>query len=79
VKSSRLALSILGVILLLAGITFSLQGANYLGGSAMSGSSFWLYAGAGIAVLGLLLLLGTLVMKSGGKESSTAAPAAPAA
>lgn len=67
-KSGRLAVSVVGVILLLAGIVFALQGADYLGGSAMSGSSFWLYAGVGIAIVGLLLLAGTFVMKSGRKD-----------
>jgi hypothetical protein len=63
-SSGRTALSILGVLLLLAGLVFSFQGAGYIGGSVMTGSSFWLYAGAGIAVLGVLLLLGGLLMGS---------------
>ncbi len=47
----------MGVVLLLAGVTFSLQGANYLGGSSMTGDPFWLYAGAVIAVIGVVLLV----------------------
>ncbi|HZW85782.1 MAG TPA: hypothetical protein VFE91_07780 [Nitrososphaerales archaeon] len=70
-KSTKVGLAIVGVLLLLAGITFALQGANYLGGSAMTGSSFWLYAGVGIAIVGLVLLVGAVAMKSGGKMTST--------
>jgi hypothetical protein len=61
VNSAGWGTFILGVVLLLAGVTFALQGANYLGGSAMTGSSFWLYAGAVIAVLGVILLVGAAV------------------
>jgi hypothetical protein len=68
-KSGRTAVSILGVLLLLAGLVFSFQGAGYIGGSAMTGISFWLYAGAGIAVLGLLLLVGGLLMGSRGSQA----------
>lgn len=50
-------MSIIGVLLFLAGATFALQGANYLGGSSMTGNSFWLYVGAIIAVLGVVLLV----------------------
>ncbi len=55
-NSSGWGVMILGIILFLAGATFSLQGANYLGGSAMTGSSFWLYAGVVVAVLGVVLV-----------------------
>ncbi len=58
----------MGVILLLAGATFSLQGANYLGGSAMSGSSFWLYAGVVIALLGVVLLAVAFTRNSRGPK-----------
>lgn len=62
-NSGRLGLSVLGILLLLAGITFALQGANYIGGSSMSGNSFWLYAGAGVAILGVGILIGSFAMK----------------
>jgi hypothetical protein len=55
---------ILGVVLLLAGVTFALQGANYLGGSAMTGNPFWLYAGAATAVLGVILLVAAVAWNS---------------
>ncbi len=63
-NSSDWGVTVLGIILLLAGATFSLQGANYLGGSAMTGSSFWLYAGVVIAVLGVVLLAVALLRNS---------------
>lgn len=74
-KSTKVGLAIVGILLLLAGATFALQGANYLGGSAMTGSSFWLYAGVGIAVVGVVLLLAALAMKSGSKMGISTSPA----
>ena len=62
--SAGWGMSILGVLLFLAGLTFTLQGANYIGGSSMTGSSFWLYAGAVIAVLGVVLLVAAFVRNS---------------
>jgi len=52
------ALLVVGVILLLTGIVFALQGANYIGGSAlMSGNSTYIYVGGLVAIVGLVLLL----------------------
>jgi ABC-type dipeptide/oligopeptide/nickel transport system permease component len=45
-----------GVVLVIAGTVFALQGFGALGGSAMSGSDFWAIAGPVIAVAGLVLL-----------------------
>jgi protein-S-isoprenylcysteine O-methyltransferase Ste14 len=46
------------VMLLLTGIVFALQGANYIGGSAlMSGNSTYIYVGGLIAFVGFILLL----------------------
>jgi hypothetical protein len=57
VNSRKLALLILGVLLLLAGIVFSLQGANIITGSSlMSGNSTYIYVGAIVAIIGLALL-----------------------
>ncbi len=39
----------------LFGAVFGLQGDGIIGGSAMSGNSFWVYAGGVIAVVGLVL------------------------
>ncbi len=47
---------IAGVIALLVGIVWVLQGADILMGSVMSGSTFWLGAGVVAAVVGVGLL-----------------------
>lgn len=55
---TRFVLGVVGVLLLVAGTVFALQGFGVLGGSVMSGSSFWAAAGPIIAVAGLALLVG---------------------
>lgn len=50
----------LGVLLSLLGITWILQGINVLGGSFMSGQSFW----AGMGVLALAIGIGLLVLRN---------------
>jgi len=67
---------ILGVILFLAGIVFSLQGANVITGSSlMSGNPTYIYVGAVVAIIGLaLLVLSTRV----GKKPPISAAVAPA-
>lgn len=47
----------IGVIAILVGVVWILQGANVLLGSVMSGSSFWLGAGIAVLLVGLLLVL----------------------
>ena len=64
-----MGLLIVGVLLVLAGSTFALQGADYLGGSSMTGNPFWLYAGSGIAVLGVLLIIVAVARRSRSKMS----------
>jgi hypothetical protein len=44
-----------GVVLVLAGVIFTLQGVGVLGGSVMSGVTFWAVAGPVIALAGLAL------------------------
>ena len=44
-----------GFILMLAGVVFTLQGVGVLGGSVMSGITFWAVAGPVIALSGLIL------------------------
>jgi hypothetical protein len=51
----RIALVGVGFILMLAGVVFTLQGVGVLGGSVMSGVTFWAVAGPVIAVAGLVL------------------------
>jgi hypothetical protein len=51
----RLVLVGLGFLLTLAGVVFTLQGVGVLGGSVMSGVTFWAVAGPVIALAGLAL------------------------
>ncbi|MDR2998248.1 MAG: hypothetical protein LBU78_09025 [Microbacterium sp.] len=48
---------ILGVILLLVGAIWTLQGLNVLGGSAMSGSPLWATVGPIVLVVGVILIV----------------------
>src|SRR5271165_5433715 len=51
----RVVLVGVGVLVTLAGIIFTLQGVGVLGGSVMSGVTFWAVAGPVIALAGLAL------------------------
>ena len=44
-----------GVLVTVAGIVFALQGLGYLGGSVMSGVTFWAVAGPLIALAGIAI------------------------
>ena len=48
---------ILGVLVLLVGALWTLQGLGYIGGSAMSGVTLWAVIGPIVAVAGLGLAL----------------------
>ncbi len=43
----------LGVLLVLMGAVWTLQGLNVLGGSGMSGHSFWGWAGVAVGLVGI--------------------------
>ena len=51
----RVVLVGVGFLLTLAGVVFTLQGVGVLGGSVMSGVTFWAVAGPAIALAGLVL------------------------
>jgi hypothetical protein len=51
----RTGLFVLGIVVALAGLLFTLQGVGVLGGSAMSNTTFWSVAGPVIIVVGLIL------------------------
>jgi hypothetical protein len=70
-KTSYLAIGIVGILLLLAGIVFVLQGDGMIGGSAMTGVTFWIYAGSGVVVVGLILAFLGFYM---GSKSETKKP-----
>jgi hypothetical protein len=52
----KLAGTIAGILLILLGALWILQGANIVGGSVMSGQSQWLYIGIVVAVAGAALV-----------------------
>ena len=75
-NSRRLALLVVGVILLLMGIVFSLQGANVITGSSlMSGNSTYIYVGILVAIIGLVLVAwSSRSVKSQGPATQTVTP-----
>jgi divalent metal cation (Fe/Co/Zn/Cd) transporter len=53
----KIAMVTVGAILVLAGVTFGLQGLGVIGGSAMSGKNMWAVTGPLIAVVGVVLVV----------------------
>ncbi|MFD5541631.1 hypothetical protein ACFWIJ_28350 [Streptomyces sp. NPDC127079] len=49
---------VVGALLLLSGVVWSLQGSDVIGGSGMSGQAQWLVIGLFVAVIGAVLLVG---------------------
>jgi hypothetical protein len=63
VKSSVLIAA--GALITVAGVIFALQGLGYIGGSVMSGTTFWAVAGPFIALAGIaLIVFGVRVRRS---------------
>lgn len=54
---NRTVLLVVGLVLLLAGALFTLQGLDVVGGSPMSGRTLWAVLGPVIALVGLVLLV----------------------
>ena len=52
----RIVLNVVGVVLVLLGGLWTLQGANMLAGSFMSGQPMWLYIGIIVLIVGLGVL-----------------------
>lgn len=52
----KIALTIIGGLLILAGVVWFFQGIGVLGGSVMSGQSQWEYIGGLTAVVGIVLV-----------------------
>lgn len=71
-RSSSLGLGIVGVLLLLAGTVFALQGDGIIGGSSMTGVSFWIYAGSVIAVIGVIFIVLGFVLTSRSRAGEVA-------
>ena len=75
-ESRKLALVIVGVLLVLAGLVFSLQGAGVImGSSLMSGNSTYIYVGAVVVIIGLILLALGVMSKSKMASTPSTAPA----
>ena len=52
----KLVANIVGVLMVLIGAIWTLQGSNVLGGSVMSGQSMWLWIGIVVLIAGLGVL-----------------------
>jgi hypothetical protein len=52
---SRRVSLIVGVILVLVGLVWTLQGLGVLGGSAMSGVALWAVVGPFVAIIGIII------------------------
>ncbi|MGD0630836.1 MAG: hypothetical protein ABR987_16010 [Terracidiphilus sp.] len=53
----RIAVNIVGAVLILGGAVWILQGVNILPGSFMTGQMIWAWRGAAAVAVGLLLLI----------------------
>ncbi|MEV0128351.1 hypothetical protein AB0H83_07770 [Dactylosporangium sp. NPDC050688] len=53
----RWVLIVVGALLILSGVVWTLQGLDVLGGSSMSGSTIWAVIGPVAAVIGAVLFL----------------------
>jgi hypothetical protein len=60
----RWVLIILGILFILMGAGWALQGGNLLPYGQMAGQSRWIYLGLALAVLGILLFLMGLLRKA---------------
>jgi hypothetical protein len=56
---------VVGVVMLLVGGLWTLQGLGYVGGSFMSGSATWAVVGPAVAGLGLALIIVALQRRGG--------------
>jgi len=54
---TRIVLLVIGAVLVLVGVGWTLQGLDVLGGSAMSGKAVWAVLGPIVAVVGAVLLV----------------------
>lgn len=53
----RVVATVIGVLMFLVGLLWTLQGLGYVGGSSMSGDSTWAVVGPAVAGLGIALLI----------------------
>lgn len=55
-----IARAIVGIVLVVIGGLWTLQGSNVIAGSAMSGQSHWLYIGIVVLLAGMAMLIWTV-------------------
>ena len=60
---TRIVLIVMGAILILAGVLWTLQGLGVVGGSAMSGDTLWAVVGPIVVVVGAVVLFRGLRME----------------
>jgi hypothetical protein len=65
----RIAIAVLGVLVALAGLLFTLQGLGVVGGSPMSNTTTWSILGPIIAIVGLALAIGA--WRAGGRRDTS--------
>ncbi|MDG6954100.1 MAG: hypothetical protein JRN33_03845 [Nitrososphaerota archaeon] len=70
----KVGFSTLGIMVVLIGAVFSLQGEGYIPGSYMTGDPTYIYVGAVVAVVGLLIILGGNWPRAGRQVSTPAPP-----
>ena len=56
----RIVMLVVGALLVLAGVVWTLQGLDVLGGSGMSGHVIWAIIGPIVAIIGAFLFVRTL-------------------
>jgi uncharacterized Tic20 family protein len=69
-RVGRIALVVVGVILLIVGAVFAGQGSNLIPGSVMTGDRMWLYIGLVVAIVGIVLIVLGLRRRGRGDTSS---------
>ena len=57
----RVGVSVVGLLVLLAGLVFAGQGLGYIPGSFMTGDVHWFWIGGGTVVVGLAILAATFL------------------
>lgn len=65
---------VVGILMLIFGIVFALQGEGTIGGSPMSNNSFWTYAGSAIAIAGVVISVLGAWTGSGSPTLKTSTP-----
>jgi uncharacterized membrane protein len=60
---TRIVLLVMGVVLILMGVLWTMQGLDIVGGSAMSGQTLWAVVGPIVVIVGAVLLFRGLRMQ----------------